>query len=483
MTLIESTPAHAGASWQRDSALIAGVWQRCAQTSPVFDPATLAQVGTSGSATAADVDAAVAGARAALPGWSQTAPAERADLLDALVEQLRERRDELVDAIVAEVGAPIAVAREVHVDLAITIMADFAELARTFTWRTQLGNSTLLRRAAGVVGAITPWNYPLYQLVAKAGAALAAGCPIVVKPAELTPLSTYLFADATVAAGLPAGVFSLVPGPGRVIGSALTEHPGVDVISFTGSTGVGKTIATVAAQNIKRACLELGGKSASVVLDDADLAEAIPASVAAGLLNSGQTCSAWSRLLVPRARYEDALALAADAVAALKLGDPRDEDTDLGPVVSADQKNSIVTMIDEAVARGARVVCGGSQTPEGLETGHYVAPTILADLPADDPAVLEEIFGPVIVVLPHDGDDDAVALANHSEYGLAGAVWSGDTDRAIAVASRLDTGQVDVNGGEFNPRAPFGGWKSSGLGRELGPVGLEEFTEITSIQL
>lgn len=449
----------------------------------MHDPSTQQQIGTSGACRVVDVDTAVAGARAALPAWSGTRPEARADLLDALVEQLRARRDELIDVTVAEVGAPVAVAREAHIDLGITIMADFAELARTFQWRTQVGNSMLIRRAAGVVAAITPWNYPFYQLAAKAGAALAAGCPIIVKPAELTPLSTYLFADAAVDAGLPAGVFSLVPGRGSVVGAALADHPGVDVISFTGSTSVGRNIAVAAARNIKRACLELGGKSASVVLDDANLYEAIPTSVAAGLLNSGQTCSAWSRLLVPRARYDEALKVAADTVAAMTVGDPRDEATDLGPVISAEQKASIVSMIDGAIARGARVVCGGAGTPSGLPDGHFVAPTILADLPSDDPAVREEIFGPVIVVLPHDGDDHAVDLANDSEYGLGGAVWSADTDRAIAVASRIDTGQVDVNGAEFNPRAPFGGWKASGLGRELGPVGLEEFTELTSIQL
>jgi len=471
------------ALWQRDAALIDGAWRTVAETVDVHAPATGATIGTSASSTAIDVDDAVAAARAALPAWSTASPEARADVLDALVAELRNRRDELVAATVAEVGAPVAVAREAHIDLGIEIMADFAGLARTFEWQTTIGNSRVLRRAAGVVAAITPWNYPFYQLVAKAGAALAAGCPIVVKPAELTPLSTYLFADAAVAAGVPAGVFSLVPGAGRVVGSALAEHPGVDVVSFTGSTGVGKTIAVAAAQNIKRACLELGGKSASVILDDADLDEAVRTSVAAGLLNSGQTCSAWSRLLVPRSRYEDALTIAADAVAAMRVGDPTDESTDLGPVISAAQRASIVSAIDGALTRGARLVCGGPDPLPEFPGGHFVAPTVLADLQADDPAVRDEIFGPVIVVLPHDGDDHAVTLANDSEYGLAGAVWSGDTDRAIAVASRIDTGQVDVNGAPFNPRAPFGGWKASGLGRELGPVGLEEFTEITSIQL
>ncbi|MEJ9080511.1 aldehyde dehydrogenase family protein [Gordonia malaquae] len=471
------------ALWQRDAALIDGAWRTVAETVDVHAPATGATIGTSASSTAIDVDDAVAAARAALPAWSTASPEARADVLDALVAELRNRRDDLVAATVAEVGAPLTVAREAHIDLGIEIMADFAGLARTFEWQTTIGNSRVLRRAAGVVAAITPWNYPFYQLVAKAGAALAAGCPIVVKPAELTPLSTYLFADAAVAAGVPAGVFSLVPGAGRVVGSALAEHPGVDVVSFTGSTGVGKTIAVAAAQNIKRACLELGGKSASVILDDADLDEAVRTSVAAGLLNSGQTCSAWSRLLVPRGRYEDALTIAADAVAAMRVGDPTDESTDLGPVISAAQRASIVSAIEGALTRGARLVCGGPDPLPEFPGGHFVAPTVLADLQADDPAVRDEIFGPVIVVLPHDGDDHAVTLANDSEYGLAGAVWSGDTDRAIAVASRIDTGQVDVNGAPFNPRAPFGGWKASGLGRELGPVGLEEFTEITSIQL
>lgn len=468
--------------WERDSVLIDGQWRRVATICDIENPATEQNIGHAASAGAEEVDAAVRAARAARPRWGATTPQQRGDMLEELCVRLRERRNLLVETTVAEVGAPVTVAEEAHIDLGIEIFAAYARLVREMPFREEVGNSLLLRRPAGVVACITPWNYPFYQLAAKVGAALAAGCTTVIKPAELTPLSTYLFADAALEAGFPAGVVNLVPGAGSTVGAAMVSHPAVDVVSFTGSTSVGRGVAHAAADSFTRACLELGGKSASVVLDDADLSEAVAGTVAAAMLNSGQTCSAWTRLLVPRGRYAEAVQLAAHSADALVIGDPRDRATQLGPVISGRQREAITRSIDEAQARGARVAAGGSGRPDGLEVGHYLRPTVIADVDADDPIVRNEVFGPVLVVLAHDGDEDAVRLANDSDYGLAGAVWSGDDERALTVASRMDTGQVDINGAAFNPEAPFGGWKASGLGRELGRTGIEEFTEMTAIQ-
>ncbi|WP_137724147.1 aldehyde dehydrogenase family protein [Prescottella subtropica] len=469
--------------WWRSTALVDGRWIECAHTSDVVNPATGRIVGRAGVATTADADAAVAAARAAGRVWAARSAQERSTVLTQLADRLRDRRDDLVAATVAEVGAPVTVAEESHIDLAIEIIDSFARIAADTPLRQRVGNTITVRRPAGVVACITPWNYPVYQLAAKVGAALAAGCTVVVKPAELTPLGTYLFCDAVLETDLPAGAVNLLPGRGSVLGPALIEHPDVAVVSFTGSTTVGRQVGAQAGRLIKRACLELGGKSASVVLDDADLRAAVTATVSSAMLNSGQTCSAWTRLLVPRARYTEAVELAAACADTLVVGDPTSRGTDLGPLVSDTQLASVRAMVDAAIARGARVAAGGTAPVPGLDGGFYHRPTVLADLERGDPITRDEVFGPVLVVEPHDGDDDAVALANATEYGLAGAVWSGDTDRAIDVALRMDTGQVDVNGAPFNPLAPFGGWKASGLGRELGSVGFDECIEWTAVQV
>ncbi|WP_305094015.1 aldehyde dehydrogenase family protein [Prescottella sp. R16] len=467
----------------RSTALIGGRWIKCTRTSDVANPATGRVVGRAGVATPDDADAAVAAAVEAGRVWGRSSAQERSATLAQLADRLRARRDDLVAATVAEVGAPVVVAEESHIDLAIEIIDSFARIAASTPLRERVGHTTTVRRPAGVVACITPWNYPVYQLAAKVGAALAAGCTVVVKPAELTPLGTYLFCDAVLETDLPAGAVNLVPGRGSVLGPALIEHPDVAVVSFTGSTAVGRLVGAQAGRLIKRACLELGGKSASVVLDDADLRAAVTGTVSSAMLNSGQTCSAWTRLLVPRDRYEEAVALAAECADALVVGDPTSRDTDLGPLVSEAQLSTVRAMVDAAVARGARVAAGGTAPIPGLGEGFYHRPTVLADLDRDDPITRDEVFGPVLVVEPHDGDDDAVRLANATEYGLAGAVWSGDEDRAVDVALRMDTGQVDVNGAPFNPLAPFGGWKASGLGRELGSVGFDECIEWTAVQV
>ncbi|MDP5182022.1 aldehyde dehydrogenase family protein [Blastococcus sp. BMG 814] len=465
-----------------DGALIGGRWRRVQGRTRVENPADGSTAGWCGSGTPADVSAAVDAARRASSTWARTSPQERADCLDALIDALRARRDELVDVTVAEVGAPVSVARESHVDLALDVFASAARHARAFEFEAQLGPSLLIRKPAGVVAAITPWNYPLYQLAAKVGPALAAGCTVVLKPAELAPLSAHQFAQAVLDAGLPEGVVNLVPGSGSVVGAALAGHPGVDLVSFTGSTAVGRQVAAAAAANLARVSLELGGKSASIVCPGADLGSAVRATVDSAMLNSGQTCSAWTRLLVPRDDLQSALAIAAEHGTSLVVGDPRAEDTDLGPLISAAQRDSVRAVIDSARRRGARVVTGGTQSPRGLDEGHYLPPTVLADLPVSDPASQEEIFGPVLVVHGYDTVDQAVRIANGTAYGLSGAVFAADEQTAMDVARQLETGQVDVNGAPFNVDAPFGGWKASGIGRELGPVGLEEYTQLTSIQ-
>ena len=467
-------------SWYRDDVLIGGSWQPAQGIANVENPATEKIIGSAALCDVTMVAAAVAAARKAAGPWGRTPPAERAKAMDKLVQILQERRQEFIDVTVAEVGVSVANARAWHVDLALELMAAAAGNARSYAFEQESGNSVLLRKPVGVVACITPWNYPLYQLAAKVGPALAAGCTVVLKPALLAPLSSYIFAEATVAAGLPDGVFNLVSGAGSTIGDALTGHPGVDLVSFTGSTAVGRQVGANAAGNLKRACLELGGKSASIVCRDADFAAAVTGTVDSAMLNSGQTCSSWTRLLVPAERYEEALELAAAHANSLVVGDPRLETTDLGPLISAKQRTDVLAIIDGAVARGARVVTGPPAGGHGV--GHYVNPTILADLSPEDSASQQEIFGPVLVVHAYDTEADAVEIANGTDYGLSGAVWAANTGRGLEIARLLDTGQVDLNGAPFNPQAPFGGWKDSGIGRELGLAGLEEYTETTAVQ-
>lgn len=446
----------------------------------VENPATEQVIARVAEGGPRDVDDAVAAARAAFPAWAAAPVADRVAVLERWYDELAGAHDELVATTVAEVGAPVTIAREAHVDLGLAVLRGYLDAAKDVAWEERLGSSLVLREAAGVAACITPWNYPFYQVLAKLGGALVAGCTVVLKPAELTPLSAYLLVEAAERAGLPAGVLNLVPGAGAVVGEALVTHPDVDVVSFTGSTAVGARITALAAPAVKRVCLELGGKSASVVLDDADLVPAVTASVRAAMLNSGQTCSAWSRLLVPSSVLGEATEIAAAAAEALVLGDPIDADTWLGPVVSAAQRATVAGFVDRAVAAGARVVTGGSARPRAV--GHFHAATVLADVAADAEVVRDEVFGPVLTIQGHDSDADAVAMANLSPYGLHGAVWSADPARALGIARRMRTGQVDLNGADFNPAAPFGGYGRSGNGRELGRYGIEEFLETKSVQ-
>ncbi|WBC09070.1 aldehyde dehydrogenase family protein [Micromonospora sp. CA-248089] len=462
---------------------IAGDWvdPSSGDTVPVENPATGGIVGEVPAGTPADVDRAVAAARAAFPGWADTAPAERAAHLDRLHTALAARADEIARTVATELGTPLKLATRVQTGLPLTVLRSMVDLAARPAAEQTVGNSLVVREPVGVVGAITPWNYPLHQVVAKVAPALAAGCTVVLKPSELTPLTAYLLFDAITDAGLPPGVVNLVPGTGPVVGEALAAHPDVDLVSFTGSTATGRRIAHLAAERIARVSLELGGKSANVVLADADLPTAVKVGVGNALLNSGQTCTAWTRMLVHRDRYAEALDLVAAAVAGYRLGDPFDPATRLGPLASAAQAQRVRDHVDRALADGARLVAGGPDTPLPPR-GHFVAPTVFADVHPDSALAQEEVFGPVLAVIPFADTDEAVAIANNSRYGLAGAVWSADSDAALAVARRMRTGQVDVNGGAFNPLAPFGGYKQSGLGRELGAYGVEEFTEVKAIQ-
>lgn len=457
-----------------DGMYIDGAWRPAPDRDviEVVNPADEQVFATVPAGTAEDVDAAVRAARAAFPGWAATRPAERAAGLAALRDVLAARKDEIAETVTAELGSPLPFSQTVHAGLPIAVAASYADLAATYAFEERVGNSTVLHEPAGVVGAITPWNYPLHQIVAKAAPAFAAGCTVVLKPAEDTPLTAQLFAEAVDEAGIPAGVFNLVTGLGPVAGQALAGHPGVDLVSFTGSTAVGRRIGATAGAAVKRVALELGGKSANVILPSADLAKAVNVGVANVMSNSGQTCSAWTRMLVHRDRYDEAVELAATAAA--KYGDR------IGPLVNAEQLARVRGYIEQGVAEGARLVAGGPGSPR--ERGYYVSPTVFADVTPDMTIAQEEIFGPVLSILRYDDEDDALRIANGTVYGLAGAVWAGEEAEAVAFARRMDTGQVDINGGRFNPLAPFGGYKSSGVGRELGAHGLTEYLQTKSLQ-
>ena len=431
-----------------------------------------------------DADAAVMAARDAFIGWSQTPVEKRAEFLEKISNGLKARADEIAKTIAQEVGMPIKMSVRIQAGLPIANFANYAKLLKEFQFEQKVGNSIVVREAVGVVLAITPWNYPLHQIALKVAAALAAGCTVVLKPSEVAPFNAFILAEVIEAAGLPKGVFNLVTGYGAAVGEALVKHPGVDMISFTGSTRAGKRISELASQTIKRVALELGGKSASVILEDADLAAAVKGTVNGCYLNSGQTCTALTRMLVPQSRYEEAAKLAAEAAKSFTVGDPLQETTRLGPLSSQAQLERVRGYIRKGLAEGAQLVAGGAEPPEGApQGGYYVRPTVFGNVKNSMTIAQEEIFGPVLSIIPYKDEEEAVRIANDSVYGLAGAVWSKDEARAQRVARRIRAGQVDVNGGAFNMNAPFGGFKQSGHGREAGVYGLEEFLEYKSLQL
>lgn len=402
---------------------------------------------------------------------------------DQVTEQLLARQTEIAATISAELGMPFAQANVIQVGLPAMTWASMADLVSGYRFEERVNNSLVVREPIGVVGAITPWNYPLHQVSGKVAPALAVGCTVVLKPSEVAPLSAYILAEILDDAGLPAGVFNLVSGTGPVVGEAVAAHPDVDMVSFTGSTAAGRRVAQVGAETIKRVTLELGGKSPFVILDDADLAQAVAHGAAGCLINSGQTCSALTRMLVPRSRLAEAEELAKAAFEANRLGDPLDPATTLGPMVSDVQRDRVRGHIQAGIDEGAKLVTGGVEVPDGLDTGYFVRPTVFSEVTPEMDIAQNEVFGPVLVIQPYDDEDDAVRIANDTVYGLAGGVFSADPERAMRVARRLRTGQVEVNGGAWNAYAPFGGYKQSGSGREFGTYGLEDFLEVKSIQL
>jgi betaine-aldehyde dehydrogenase len=430
-----------------------------------------------------DLDAAVRAARAAFPAWMATPAAERGAFLKQIHDGLKTRADDIGNIIAGEVGMPLKLATRIQVGSPIHIFSIYAKMAGEFEFESRIDGSLIVREPVGVVGAITPWNYPLHQIAAKVAPALAAGCTVVLKPSEVAPLNAFALADAIEAAGLPPGVFNLVSGYGPVVGEAMATHAEVDMISFTGSTRAGKRVAELAVQGVKRVALELGGKSAAIVLDDADLAAAVKATVNSCFLNSGQTCSAHTRLLVPASRYEEAARVAAEAAASFTVGDPFGGSAKLGPLTSAAQRERVRDYIRKGIAEGAELLIGGPEAPDGLAKGYYVKPTVFGRVDPHSTIAQEEIFGPVLAIIAYRDDEDAIRIANDTIYGLAGGVWSGNPERALRVARRLRTGQVDINGAPYNFLAPFGGFKQSGRGRELGRAGLEEYLETKAIQI
>jgi acyl-CoA reductase-like NAD-dependent aldehyde dehydrogenase len=453
----------------------------------VFDSSDGSVIGQIPDGTAEDVDRAAEAARAAFAEWSSKSPEERAKYCTRIAEGLGARMDEIATIVTREAGMPKWLSLIVQAGLPINSFSQAAVQAENFKYEEELGNSLVVREPVGVVGCITPWNYPLHQIAAKVAYAMAAGCTVVLKPSEIAPLDAYVLAEVINDAGLPAGVFNLVTGTGPAVGEAIAAHPQVDMVSFTGSTRAGKRVAEVASQTLKRVALELGGKSANILLDDLDDAkfeQAVRDGVGKAYLNSGQTCTALTRMLVPRSKLADAERIAADEVETkFQPTDPFQDGAMLGPLSSLAQVERVNNYIQKGIDEGAKLVTGGTGKPEGLEDGYFVKPTVFSNVSNDMTIAREEIFGPVLSILPYEDEEDAVRIANDSPYGLSGGVWAGDGERAKNVARRIRTGQIEVNGGAFNANAPFGGYKQSGYGREYGQYGFEEFLEVKSMQL
>lgn len=463
---------------------INGAWRdpAVANTVDVINPATEQSIGQISLGSAADVDAAVAAARAAFPLYSATSREERLALLDRILEIYKRRAHEFAHIISQEMGAPIKLATAAQAAAAVAHFTHARRVLTDYAFEETVSKSLVVREPIGVCALITPWNWPINQIACKVAPALAAGCTMVLKPSEIAPMSALLLAEVLHEAGVPAGVFNLVNGDGATVGDALSRHPDVDMVSFTGSTRAGVLVAKAAADTVKRVTQELGGKSANIILDDADLKTAIAGGVRGCFGNSGQSCNAPTRMFVPRAMLSDAETMARAVVERIVVGDPASEGTSMGPVVSAAQYERVQKLIGAGIDEGATVLVGGPGKPNGLETGYYVKPTIFTNVTNTMRVAREEIFGPVLVMIPYDSEAEAIAAANDTPYGLSGYVWSGSTERALRVAKALRTGNVHINGGPVDHGAPFGGYKQSGNGREWGIFGLEDFLEVKAIK-
>ena len=462
---------------------IDGQWVDPAVANPldVINLATEEVCGRISLGSAADVDKAVAAARRALPAWSQTTREERIALLERILEEFAKRHDDVAKAIMEEMGAPWKLARYAQAGSGPEHIQAAIDALRTFQFEEQHGTTLIMKEPIGVCALITPWNWPMNQVAVKVAPALAAGCTMVLKPSEIAPFDAMIFAEILDSAGVPAGVFNLVNGDGPGVGVAMSGHPDVAMVSFTGSTRAGVSVAQTAAPTVKRVAQELGGKSANIILDDADFEKAVARGASSCFDNSGQSCNAPTRMLVPRDRLKEAAAIAGKRAESTTPGDPQGENTRMGPVVSATQWNKIQDLIQKGIDEGATLVAGGTGRPEGLDKGFYVKPTVFSDVNNDMTIAREEIFGPVLSIIPYDDEDEAVRIANDTPYGLSGYVSSANLDRARAIAARLETGMVHINNASLDSQAPFGGYKQSGNGREWGPHGIEEFLEVKSV--
>jgi aldehyde dehydrogenase (NAD+) len=452
-------------------------------TSDVTNPATGAISAQVPMGNVEDVDAAIAAAKGAFPTWSQTSAAERESFLRQLAAEGEKRNADLTQTILDELGMPIQHAAAFQVDPLEIICNSFADKAKLMEAEEQVGNSIVIKEPIGVCTMINPWNYPIWQMIGKVAPAIAAGCTMVVKAASQTPSHLFIFAEMCDAVGLPAGVFNMVHGSGKDIGPRLSSHPDVDLVSFTGSTAAGIQVSHAAAPTVKRVCLELGGKSPYIITEEADLEAAIDFGINDIMVNTGQTCNALTRMIVQESVYDEAVDLAKAKTESLVVGDPSDPDVFVGPMASEGQKQTVIDYIKKGIAEGARLVTGGTDMPEGFTQGHYVAPTVFAEVTNDMTIAQEEIFGPVLPLIRYSTIDDAIEIANDTPYGLAAAVWAGDQDKAIAIAKRIRAGQCAINGGDANHEAPFGGYKESGNGREFGEAGLHEYCELKAMQL
>ena len=462
---------------------INGQWVRpaVAQSLDVIDPATEEPFARISLGSAADVERAVAAARCAFETFGYSPRDERVALLERIVDVYTRRLDEIADTISREMGAPLPMAKAAQAPLGIGHLKQALAILKSFPFEEQRGTTRILHEPVGVCGLITPWNWPMNQIMCKVAPALAAGCTMILKPSEIAPLSGILTAEVLHEAGVPRGVFNLVNGEGPVVGAAMAAHPQIDMMSFTGSTRAGTAVARAAADTVKRVSQELGGKSANIILEDADFARSVKIGVRSCFNNSGQSCNAPTRMLVPRARLDEATAIAREAASAVVVGDPRKDGTTIGPVVSGAQFDKIQGLIAQGVAEGAELVSGGPGRPAGLERGYYVRPTVFSNVRNDMTIAREEIFGPVLCILPYESEEDAIRIANDTPYGLSGAVASSDPEHAMRVAARLRTGNVHLNGAGVDLAAPFGGYKQSGNGREWGPFGFEEFLEVKAV--